>query len=86
MGRQQLTLLDRATGRRVTVEVDPTWTIDELYQELKRSGYVDPTETVVFLKPGNNGELVPINSTAVQDLLTLQNTGVTPIIERQVVD
>jgi len=85
MGRQQLTLLDRATGRRVTVEVDPTWTIDELYQELIRRGIVSPGETIAFYKPGNNGE-APINSTAVQDLLTLQNRGIIPIIERQVID
>jgi hypothetical protein len=86
MGRQQLTLIDKATGRRVTVEVDPSWTIEELYQELKRRGIVGQNETIAFYKPGNNGELVPINSNTVQDLLTLQNMGVTPIIERQVVD
>jgi metal-sulfur cluster biosynthetic enzyme len=86
MGRQRLTLLDKATGRQVTVEVDPTWTTEELTNELKRRGIVGQNETIAFYKPGNNGELVPINSTAVQDLLTLQNMGVTPIIERQVVD
>jgi metal-sulfur cluster biosynthetic enzyme len=86
MGRQQLTLLDRATGRRVTVEVDPTWTIEEMKRDMERKGIIGPGETIAFYKPGNNGELVPINSTAVQDLLTLQNRGIIPIIERQVVD
>jgi metal-sulfur cluster biosynthetic enzyme len=84
MGRQTLTLLDRATGRRVTVEVDPTWTIDELYQELKRRGIVSPGQTIAFYKPDRDGE-APINSTAVQDLLTLQNRGIIPIIDRQVI-
>jgi len=84
MGRQRLTLLDKATGRQVTVEVDPTWTTEELTNELKRRGIVGQNETVVFLKPGNNGE-VGINSHTVQDLLTLQkNTGIIPIIERSV--
>jgi len=63
MGRQQLTLLDRATGRRVTVEVDPSSTTDELINELKRRGIVGQNETVIFSKLGNNGEEVPINST-----------------------
>ena len=82
MGRQQLTLLDRATGRRVTVEVDPTWTIDEMKRDMERRGTIGPGETIAFYKPGNNGELVPINSNTVQDLLTLQNMGVTPIMDR----
>jgi len=84
MGRQTLTLLDKATGRQVTVEVDPTWTIEELYQELIRRGIVSPGDTVAFYKPDRDGE-VPINSYTVQDLLTLQkNTGIIPIIERSV--
>jgi metal-sulfur cluster biosynthetic enzyme len=82
MGRQQLTLLDRATGRRVTVEVDPTWTTEEMKREMERKGIIGPGETIAFYKPGNNGELVPINSNTVQDLLTLQNMGVTPIMDR----
>jgi hypothetical protein len=87
MGRQTLTLLDKATGRQVTVEVDPTWTIEELKRELIRRGIVGPGETIAFYKPGNNGELVLINSHTVQDLLTLQkNTGIIPIIERLVID
>jgi hypothetical protein len=85
MGRQRLTLLDKATGRQATVEVDPTWTTEELTNELKRRGIVGQNETVVFLKPGNNGE-VAINSHAVQDLLTLQNTGVIPMFDRQVIN
>jgi len=84
MGRQTLTLLDRATGRLVTVEVDPSWTIEEMKREMERRGIVSQGDTVAFYKPGNNGELVHINSHTVQDLLTLQNMGVTPIIDRGV--
>jgi len=85
MGRQTLTLLDRATGRQVTVEVDPSWTTEEMKREMERRGIVSPGDTVAFYKPGNNGELVPISSHTVQDLLTLQkNTGIIPIIERSV--
>ena len=68
------------------MEVDPTWTIEEMKRDMERKGIIGPGETIAFYKPGNNGELVPINSTAVQDLLTLQNRGIIPIIERQVVD
>ena len=83
MGRQTLTLLDRATGRRVTVEVDPTWTTEELKRELERKGIVSPGDTVAFFKPDRDGE-VPINSHTVQDLLTLQSMGIIPIIDRGV--
>jgi len=81
MGRQQLTLIDKATGRQVTVEVDPSSTTDELINELKRRGIVGQDETVIFSKLGNNGEEVPINSTTVQDLLTLQAAGAQILFE-----
>ena len=87
MGRQRLTLLDKATGRQVTMEVDPTWTTEEMKREMEREGIIRPGDTIAFYKPGNNGELVPISSHTVQDLLTLQkNTGIIPIIERLVID
>jgi metal-sulfur cluster biosynthetic enzyme len=85
MGRQTLTLLDKATGRQVTVEVDPTWTTEELTNELKRRGIVDEKETIIYLKPSNNGE-VGITSHTVQDLLTLQSMGVIPIFDRQLIN
>jgi hypothetical protein len=83
MGRQTLTLLDKATGRQVTVEVDPSWTTEELKRELERKGIVSPGDTVAFSKPDRDGE-VPINSHTVQDLLTLQSMGIIPIIDRGV--
>ena len=86
MGRQTLTLLDKATGRQVTVEVDPSSTTDELINELKRRGIVGQDETVIFSKLGNNGEEVPINSTTVQDLLTLQAAGAQILFERPMVN
>ena len=65
-------------------QTNPSWTTEELVQELRRRGIVGPGDTVAFYKPDRDGE-VPINSYTVQDLLTLQkNTGIIPIIERSV--
>jgi len=76
----RLVLTDMCTGEEVVVDVDPSWPIDELARELRRKGVVGPNAAVHFYKRGG-GQEVPINSTAVQDLLTLQAAGAQILFE-----
>jgi len=76
----RLVLTDMCTGEEVVVNVNPSWTIDQLIEELRRMGIVGPNAAVHFYKRGG-GQEVPINSTAVQDLLTLQAAGAQILFE-----
>jgi len=62
------------------VNVNPSWTIEQLVEELRRRGVVGSNAAVHFYKRGG-GQEVPINSTAVQDLLTLQAAGAQILFE-----
>jgi len=77
----RLVLIDMCTGKEVVVNVNPSWTIDQLIEELRRMGIVGPNVAVHFYKRGGGGQEVPINSTAVQDLLTLQAAGAQILFE-----
>jgi len=76
----RLVLTDMCTGEEVVVNVNPSWPIDELARELRRKGVVGSNAAVHFYKRGG-GQEVPINSTAVQDLLTLQAAGAQILFE-----
>jgi len=70
----RIVLIDMCTGKEVVVNVNPSWTINQLVEELRRMGIVGSNAAVRFYKR-DGGQEVPINSTAVQDLLTLQAAG-----------
>ena len=76
----RLVLIDMCTGEEVVVNVNPSWTIEQLVEELRRRGVVGSNAAVHFYKRGG-GQEVPINSTAVQDLLTLQAAGAQILFE-----
>jgi hypothetical protein len=76
----RLVLTDICTGEEVVVNVNPSWTIEQLVEELRRRGVVGSNAAVHFYKRGG-GQEVPINSTAVQDLLTLQAAGAQILFE-----
>jgi len=76
----RLVLTDMCIGEEVVVDVDPSWPIDELARELRKKGVVGSNAAVHFYKRGG-GQEVPINSTAVQDLLTLQAAGAQILFE-----
>ena len=74
----QLTLINLRTNDRVTIEVSPNMTIDEVTQILIEHGIVRKEETVVYYKIKEDGNMLPLNATVAGDLLALQATG-TPI-------
>jgi len=76
----RIVLIDMCTGKEVVVNVNPSWTINQLVEELRRMGIVGPNAAVHFYKR-DGGQEVPINSTAVQDLLTLQAAGAQILFE-----
>jgi len=76
----RLVLTDMCTGEEVVVNVNPSWTINQLVEELRRMGIVGSNAAVRFYKR-DGGQEVPINSTAVQDLLTLQAAGAQILFE-----
>ena len=76
----RIVLIDMCTGKEVVVNVNPSWTINQLVEELRRMGIVGSNAAVRFYKR-DGGQEVPINSTAVQDLLTLQAAGAQILFE-----
>jgi hypothetical protein len=76
----RIVLIDMCTGKEVVVNVNPSWTINQLVEELRRMGIVGPNVAMHFYKR-DGGQEVPINSTAVQDLLTLQAAGAQILFE-----
>jgi hypothetical protein len=51
----QLTLIDQRTGGRITLQVSPTMTLEELTRLLKERGIVQPDETVMYGKLTEDG-------------------------------
>jgi hypothetical protein len=76
----RIVLIDMCTGKEVVVNVNPSWTINQLVEELRRMEIVGSNAAVHFYKR-DGGQEVPINSTAVQDLLTLQAAGAQILFE-----
>jgi len=74
----QLTLINLRTNDRVTIEVSPNMTVDEVTKILRDRGIVRTEETVVYYKIKEDGNMLPLNATVAGDLLALQATG-TPI-------
>ena len=71
----QLTLIDQRTNGRVTIQVSPTMTLDEVTRILKEHGVVRPEETVVYGKITEDGSFQPLTTGVVEDLLALQARG-----------
>jgi len=46
----RLVLIDMCTGKEVVVNVNPSWTINQLVEELRRMGIVGPNAAVHFYK------------------------------------
>jgi len=71
----QLTLTDQRTGGRVTIQVSPTMTLDEVTQILREHGVVQAQETVIYGKIKGDGTFQALNTGVVEDLLALQTRG-----------
>ena len=71
----QLTLIDKRTGGRVTIQVSPTMTLDEVTQILIEHGIIRPDEMVVYGRIREDGAFRPLNTWVVEDLLALQARG-----------
>ena len=71
----KLTLINLRTNDRVTIEVSPNMTLDEVTQILRDRGIVQRDETVVYYKIKEDGNMLPLNASVVGDLLALQTTG-----------
>jgi hypothetical protein len=71
----QLTLIDQRTGGRVTLQVSPTMTLEELTRFLREQGVVRPEETVIYGKITGDGSFQPLTTGVVEDLLALQARG-----------
>jgi len=71
----QLTLIDNRDNKRVTIQVSPTMTLEEVTRILRERGIVQPAETVVYGKITEDGNLQPLTTSVVGDLLALQAGG-----------
>ena len=71
----QLTLINLRTNDRVTIEVSPTMTLEEVTRILREQGIVKPEETVVYGKIMEDGSVQPLAISVVEDLLALQARG-----------
>jgi hypothetical protein len=71
----QLTLIDQRTGGRVTLQVSPTMTLEELTRLLRERGIIRPDETVMYGKLAEDGSFQPLTTGVVEDLLALQARG-----------
>ena len=71
----QLTLINMRTNDRVTIEVSPNMTLEEVTKILKDRGIVQQAETVVYGKIKEDGSLQPLTTGVVEDLLALQARG-----------
>jgi len=71
----QLTLINLRTNDRVTIEVSPTMTLEEVTQILREQGIIKPEETVVYGKIMEDGSVQPLAISVVEDLLALQARG-----------
>ena len=71
----QLTLINLRTEDRVTIQVSPNMTIEEVTKILRERGIVRPEETVVYGKITEDGAFRPLAISVVEDLLALQARG-----------
>jgi len=71
----QLTLIDHRDNKKVTIQVSPTMTLEEVTRNLREQGIVQPEETVTYGKIKEDGSFQPLTTGVVEDLLALQTRG-----------